>query len=91
MTAVLPVRHPPQHLGDRDSDRDKTELSGADAEASERFWKAIVVARELLSGTVNLVDPGTSAEKLLQLTKDYRACVAELVAVLPVPDGGHDV
>jgi hypothetical protein len=91
MAVVLPVRNPSHQPGDPDSDRDQTDPSGTDAGASERFWTAIVGARDLLAGTVDAVDPDTSAEDLLEIVQDYRACLAELVAVLPVPDVSDDV
>jgi len=45
-----------------------------------------MAARKLLVDTVDAVDPETPAEELLKIVKDYRARLAELVAVLPVPD-----
>jgi hypothetical protein len=91
MTAVLPVRNPSRKPAEQDAGGEQTELSFSDAEASKRFWEAVIAARKLLTRTVEAVDPDTPAEQLLGFVKDYRTCLAELVAVLPVPDGGDDV
>jgi hypothetical protein len=53
--------------------------------------EAVMAARKLLADTVDAVDPETSAQELLEVVKDYRARLAELVAVLPVPDGDESV
>jgi hypothetical protein len=90
MTAVLPVRIPSKSPATHDAAGDPAESADADAGRSERFWEAVVAARRLLVGTADAVDPDTSAATLLDVVKDYRASLAELVAVLPVP-GDDDV
>lgn len=87
MTSVMPVRNPSEEPVQHDPDRYQVDPSAAGAEATERFWEAIVAARKLLTDTVDAVDPDTSAEELLKIVKDYRAHLAEIVAVLPVPGG----
>jgi hypothetical protein len=91
MTGVLPVRKPSEEPVQHSADEDQAEPSGADAEAPERFREAVMAARKLLADTVDAVDPETSAQELLEVVKDYRARLAELVAVLPVPDGDESV
>ncbi len=91
MTGVLPVRKPSEEPDRRGADGDQADPSHADSDASDRIREAIVAARMLLVGTVDAVDPDTSAEKLLRIVSDYRARLAGLVAVLPVPDGDGGV
>jgi hypothetical protein len=91
MTGVLPVRKPSEEPDRRGVDGDQADPSHADADASERLREAIVAARSLLVDTVDAVDPDTSAEELLRIVSDYRVRLAELVAVLPVPDSDGSV
>lgn len=49
---------------------------------------ALVAARELLISTVDAINPGTPARDLLACLARYRAHLATVVAVCPVPYGG---
>jgi len=80
------VREPFEEPALHSADGVQAKPSGADGEPPERFREAIMAARKLLVDTVDAVDPETPAEELLKIVKDYRARLAELVAVLPVPD-----
>jgi hypothetical protein len=52
---------------------------------------AIIAARKLLADTVEAVHPRTPARELFGYVTEYRACLADLVAVLPVPGSGDGV
>lgn len=63
---------------------------GAGALTSERQQTALAAARELLTSTVEAINPGTSARELLACLTRYRAGLADLVAACTVPASGDD-
>ncbi len=61
---------------------------GARPVTSERQQTALAAARELLTSTVEAINPGTPARELLACLTRYRARLADLVAAYPVPGSG---